>query len=191
MNLNEVRIIGGKWKRRKLRFPDRPELRPTLDRVRETLFNWLAPYINDANCLDLFAGTGALGFEALSRGAAAVTLVERDPRLVANLHNHRERLNAEHCTVVRADALRWLSRQTSRWDIVFIDPPFRSSLAEKSLEKLLGRVTSGGVVYLERASYGTRRPTPPGWVVEKSAQAGATFYQLLRPDATADTPDLG
>jgi 16S rRNA (guanine966-N2)-methyltransferase len=180
--LNEVRIIGGKWKRRKLRFPDRPELRPTLDRVRETLFNWLAPYIADARCLDLFAGTGALGFEALSRGAAEVTLVEHDVRLVRVLQHHRELLGADACTVVRADALPWLERQRKPWDVVFVDPPFRSTLAQRSLDVLLARglVTAEGLVYLERRAHAAS--TPSGWAVEKSASAGATTYQLLRPE---------
>jgi len=184
VGLNEVRIIGGKWKRRKLRFPDRPELRPTLDRVRETLFNWLAPYIVDARCLDLFAGSGALGFEALSRGAAEVTLIERDVRLVRVLEHHRGLLGADACTVVRADAVAWLARQKKPWDIVFVDPPFRSTLAQRSLDVLLthGLVTARSLVYLERNAQAAS--TPCGWAVEKSATAGATTYQLLRPETS-------
>lgn len=185
-----MRIIGGKWKRRKLRFPDRPELRPSLDRVRETLFNWLAPYIVDARCLDLFAGTGVLGFEALSRGAAHVTMVERDRRLVSNLERNRELLGADPCVVVRSDALRWLSSQSEAWDIIFIDPPFRSRLAQQSLSLLAERelVHANSLVYLEQSAHSASAradSAPAGWAVEKSSAAGATHSALLR----LDTPD--
>ena len=125
------------------------------------------------------------------RPASAFGPPSTNPRLAATLHHHRERLGADNCAVVRADALRWLSGQTSAWDIVFVDPPFRSTLAQKSLTVLRARglVTCGGLVYLEQSAQAAN--TPPGWVVEKSAQAGATSYQLLRPDTMRETPGSG
>ena len=120
---NELRIIGGQWRGRKLRFPDRPSLRPTLGRVRETLFTWLAPNISGTRCLDLFAGSGALGFEALSRGAAEVTFVERDRKAAAAIRSNVELLQAR-ATVVCQPAKQYLARTRARFDIVFLDPPF-------------------------------------------------------------------
>jgi 16S rRNA (guanine966-N2)-methyltransferase len=128
--LNEVRIIGGKWKRRKVAFPDRPTLRPTPNRARETLFNWLAWHIDAARCLDLFAGSGALAFEALSRGAQHATLIDNDAQVVRALHKSRDQLGADNCTIVQSSALEFLRQATSVWDIVFLDPPFDGPLLE-------------------------------------------------------------
>jgi 16S rRNA (guanine966-N2)-methyltransferase len=138
--LNEVRIIGGMWKRRKLSFPNRPQLRPTPDRTRETVFNWLLHDIPGARCLDLFAGSGALGFEALSRGAAHATFVDKDPRVVAALHRNRDALGAaDRCTVVRSPVMAWLRRQRDPWDIVFLDPPYSGDQLSPVTETLLER----------------------------------------------------
>ena len=131
--MNEVRIISGKWKRRKLAFPDRPTLRPTPDRARETVFNWLAPWIDGARCLDLFAGSGALGFESLSRGAAAATLVDVDPIVIRALQASARMLDAADCTIRKSAALEFLRSDESVWDIVFLDPPFASRLLEQCL----------------------------------------------------------
>src|SRR5213082_3071519 len=125
----EIRLIGGQWKRTKLPVADRPGLRPTPDRVRETVFNWLGQTLEGWRCLDAFAGTGALGFEAASRGAAEVVLLERDATLVASLLATRERLHAESIHVERADALQWMARAApDAFDLVFLDPPFDSKL---------------------------------------------------------------
>src|SRR5512134_933490 len=121
---NQLRIIGGRWRSRRLRFPPLPGLRPTPDRVRETLFNWLTPVIAGARCLDLFAGSGALGIEALSRGAAAVTFVERHPQAVRGLRANLAQLRAEGARVEQADALLWLRQAPQPFTVVFLNPPF-------------------------------------------------------------------
>ena len=176
---NEVRIIGGKWKRRKLRFPDRPSLRPTLDRVRVTLFNWLTGRLDGAICLDLYAGSGALGFEAASRGATEVTLVEHDPVVVRALEESRERLGATNVEIVRSDAAAWLERTSKRFDIVFLDPPFVSGELTKSLASLEARrlLTEAGVVYAELPADTT--PVFDGYRIAKDSRAGDTRYLLL------------
>jgi len=178
--MNEVRIIGGMWKRRKLAFPSRPGLRPSPDRTRETLFNWLAPLIQDTHCLDLFAGSGALGFEAASRGATAVTLVERDPQAVRALGANREKLGATQCEIVRAEALSWLRKDTRRWDVVFLDPPFDGELLAGALKILADGTHLGpeASVYVE-FRHG-EAPDLTGWTIAKTARAGASSAHLLR-----------
>ena len=137
----EVRLIGGLWKRSKLPVADSPGLRPTPDRVRETLFNWLGQDLTGWHCLDAFAGSGALGFEAASRGAAEVVLLERDPALAASLRLSRQRLKAEAMRIEAGDAISWMSRAASgSFDLVLLDPPFGSGLGEQAL---LGRRCSG------------------------------------------------
>ena len=179
---NEVRIIGGNWKRRKLRFPDRVDLRPTLDRVRVTLFNWLNASVYDACCLDLYAGSGALGFEALSRGAREATLVERDPVAVRALEENRVRLGASNATIVRADALDWLARCEQRFDIVFLDPPFASAELSRALSTLRARalLASDAFVYAELGARKTM--TFDGYTIAKESRAGETRFLLLRGD---------
>jgi 16S rRNA (guanine966-N2)-methyltransferase len=178
---NEVRIIGGKWKRRKLRFPDRPTLRPTLDRVRVTVFNWLIAKLDDAVCLDLYAGSGALGFEAASRGARAVTMVERDPVVVRALEDNRQRLDASNVTIVRTTAAEWLERTPTPFDLVFVDPPFDSDELERSLAALRKRgwLTTTGVVYAELPL--SRPLVVDGYRIAKESRAGDTRYLLLEP----------
>lgn len=124
MKMNRVRIIGGLWRSRLLAFPSRPELRPTPDRVRETLFNWLGQDLTGKTCLDLYAGSGALGFESASRGAHRVVMVERDLAAFGALETNRERLGAQAVELQRADALEFLRRDRLRYDVIFLDPPF-------------------------------------------------------------------
>ena len=180
MARNEVRIIGGKWKGRKLKFPRHPNLRPTLGRSRETLFNWLAPYLADARCLDLFAGSGALGFEALSRGAASVVLVERNRAAIAALHDNAATLGAGAAQVVSSDAAHFLARShTTPFDVVLLDPPFDTSLLERTLQGLRdgAHLAPGALVYFE-----TRRNQPfahDGYSVHREAHAGDTHFGLL------------
>jgi 16S rRNA (guanine966-N2)-methyltransferase len=133
---NQVRIVGGCWRGRKLAFADLPGLRPTPDRVRETLFNWLAPVIEGSRCLDLFAGSGALGFEAASRGAAEVVLVEREPVAVKTLREQAQALKAEQLRIVQADALQYLQGAPRAFDIVLLDPPFGQELLVRTLAGL-------------------------------------------------------
>ncbi len=179
--MNEVRIISGKWKRRKLAFPSREQLRPTPDRTRETLFNWLAAHIGGARCLDLFAGSGALGFEAASRGAQHCTLVDNDPVVVRALIASRDRLGANECEIVRADGSSFLrsDRAQPPWDIVFLDPPFDSDLITDCLS-LLARpdmLSADARVYVEHRI--RESPDFGTFAVVKTARAGESAAALL------------
>jgi 16S rRNA (guanine966-N2)-methyltransferase len=176
---NEVRIIGGKWRGRKLVFPDQPDLRPTLGRVRETLFNWLQGELRDSRCLDLFAGSGALGFEALSRGAAEVAFVDSSRRAVTCLQENALKLGAEGVTILCADATAALRRLEGAWDIIFLDPPFQRFDVAPILEQIqaTGALTEDGVIYVEAP----RRLALElaGWRLIKHSRAGETQFGLL------------
>ncbi len=176
---NEVRIIGGIWKRSKLPVADQPGLRPTPDRIRETLFNWLGQDLGGLACLDLFAGSGALGFEAASRGAAHVVLVEKDRVALAELERSRDTLGASQVEVVRDDAHAFLRKGDGRFDVVFLDPPFRQNELPAILEELPPRLQPLARVYVE-----SEEPlaAPPRWAELKRARAGQVSYQLLRWD---------
>jgi len=179
MAKNEVRIIGGKWKGRKLKFPQVPGLRPSLGRCRETLFNWLAPEIHDARCLDLFAGSGALGFEALSRGAASVVFVERNRAAAAALRNNAALIEANGVEVVSQDAFRYLARSSASFGLVLLDPPFDTQLLERALATLAeGRhLADGAQVYFET---GPRQPLRhPGYELIRESRAGDAHFGLL------------
>jgi 16S rRNA (guanine966-N2)-methyltransferase len=173
---NTVRIIGGSWRSRVLEFPDAADLRPTPDRVRETLFNWLGQELSGLSCLDLFAGSGALGFEALSRGAASVVMVETDPAALRALRENAQKLDAANLTVVRGDALEFAGQTRSRFDVVFVDPPYRSELQAAALSVVRGLLAPRGRVYVESAS-----PFAPGrgWTVLRSSRAGNVHFHLL------------
>ncbi len=177
---NELRIIGGKWRGRRIRFPPRPGIRPSPDRVRETLFNWLAPVVEGSRCLDLFAGSGALGLEALSRGAAAATFVESDPTAVEQLRETVSTLTAEKAVILQADALGWLNGPPQRFDLVFLDPPFGSGLLAEALRKLDsgGWLSPGAYVYLEAPARDGPPSLPAGWRLHRSGKAGAVGYHL-------------
>jgi 16S rRNA (guanine966-N2)-methyltransferase len=177
---NRVRIIGGAYRRRLLTFPDAPGLRPTPDRVRETLFNWLGQDLPGWACLDLFAGSGALGFEAASRGAGRVIMVERERRTVEALLANRAMLDARCVSVERADSLSWLAANRTPFDLVFVDPPFDSALAEPVLAVLAPHVREGGWVYVEAAM---AVAAPPGFAVHRSARAGKSHYALLTKES--------
>ncbi|MDN5865438.1 MAG: 16S rRNA (guanine(966)-N(2))-methyltransferase RsmD [Gammaproteobacteria bacterium] len=176
----ELRIIGGEWRSRRLRFPCEPGLRPTPDRLRETLFNWLGDWIQGRRVLDLFAGSGALGLEALSRGAAQAVFVECSSHVVAVLRSNLARLDARAARIEEADALAFLGRARERFDIVFLDPPWASDLAGEALDGLAGGALLSGEhrVYLERpvtAGAGL----PAGWERLKSARTGGVQADLL------------
>lgn len=177
MKAGELRIIGGTWRSRRLRFPDRPGLRPTPDRVRETLFNWLGQDLTGKDCLDLFAGSGALGFEAASRGARRVVMVERDAAALRALQTNRETLAAATVTVIRADALEFLKNQKDRYHVVFLDPPFADDCWPQLLALLPQCLMAGGLVYCERAQ---ELSDLDGWEVVKSGRAGQVSHQLLK-----------
>jgi 16S rRNA (guanine966-N2)-methyltransferase len=175
-----LRIIGGVWRGRKLRFAAGVDIRPTPDRVRETLFNWLGTRVVGARCLDLFAGSGALGLEALSRGAAHVTFVEQDAVAARELRARLADWGAQDATVERADARRFLARQGQPYDVVFLDPPFASGLLELAAQSLErdGWLTRGALVYLETAAREGLPPLPPGWEPLKGKRAGEVGYHL-------------
>jgi 16S rRNA (guanine966-N2)-methyltransferase len=173
----EVRVIGGAWRSRRIRFPDRPGLRPTPDRVRETLFNWLGQDLTGKDCLDLYAGSGALGFEAASRGARRVVMVERDAAAWQALQANREALAAAAVEVMRADALEFLSTHRDQYHVVFLDPPFADDHWPQLLALLPERLAPGGMVYCERAQ---ALSALSGWEAVKSGRAGQVSYQLLR-----------
>jgi 16S rRNA (guanine966-N2)-methyltransferase len=172
-----VRIIAGRWRSRLIDVPARPELRPTPDRVRETLFNWLGQQLQGCACLDLYAGSGALGFEAASRGAARVVMVESDRAVLAALRVSRERLGADTVEVVANDAHAYLARASERFDVVFLDPPFRQNALPGLLAKLPPRLQPGARVYLEAAD---AVETAAPWRELKRARAGQVSYQLLQ-----------
>ena len=175
----EVRLIGGRWKRSKLPVPDRPGLRPTPDRVRETLFNWLGQDLAGWRVLDAFAGSGALGFEAASRGAAEVLLLERDPALVRSLEASRARLGATALRIEAADALAWLARcAPERFELVLLDPPFDSSLLPEALARAAPTVVPGGWLYAESGA--ALEAVPAGFEVHRALRAGAVHAALLR-----------
>ena len=184
--MSEVRIIGGAWKRSKLPVLDRPGLRPTPDRVRETLFNWLGQDLSGWRCLDAFAGSGALGFEAGSRGAASVVLLERDAALVRELQATRQRLHADAVRVEQADALAWMGRAApASFDLVCLDPPFDAGLFEPALKAAARLLAEGGAVYLE-APVAWEQPAlaPLGYRLRRHGRAGAVHFHLLQRDIT-------
>lgn len=178
----EVRIIGGQWKRSKLPVADKPGLRPTPDRVRETLFNWLGQDLTGWRCVDAFAGTGALGFEAASRGAKEVTLVEQDAALVAQLKKIREQLKAEAVQVQRGDGIAALKAwPEGSADLVLLDPPFDANLFEPALQAAARAVAVGGYVYLEAPSVWTEGQLAPlGLELHRHLKAGAVHAHLFR-----------
>ncbi len=178
----EVRIIGGQWKRSKLPVADKPGLRPTPDRVRETLFNWLGGELDGWRVLDAFAGSGALGFEAASRGAAEVLLLERDRALAAGLNQSRERLKADTLRVQCADALAWMAAcAPRRFELVFLDPPFDAGLFDKALAAAARVAVPDGFVYLEAdREFTAAELAPLGLAVHRHLRAGQVHAHLLR-----------
>lgn len=177
----KVRLIGGRWRGTRLEVPDAPGLRPTGDRVRETLFNWLMPMLPGARVLDLFAGSGALGLEAVSRGAATATLVERDPVLAAALREVAGRLpGGEAVSVVQADALGWLASQPEQaFDLAFVDPPFAADLWGAVLPALLPKLSTGAWLYLE-APNEAAVAVPPDWALHREGRTREVRYALYR-----------
>lgn len=184
----QVRIIAGKWRGRRLDFPALEGLRPTGDRVRETLFNWLQTDLPGALCLDLFAGSGALGFEAASRGARHVTMVETDPTAFHALLRNRDSLtdNGSELEIIHRDALAWLRENPAgsrRFDMVFVDPPFGLSLTEPALSALAEGdwLSAGALVYVESPNTpGHPLPPLPGWQLHRQRAFGSVISQLYR-----------
>lgn len=185
-----LRIVGGEWRGRRLPVLDQPGLRPTPDRVRETLFNWLAPLITGARCLDLFAGSGALGFEAASRGAGRVVMIEKSANLARVLRENRLLLDARQVEVIQADAALWLAGQAEPFDLVFLDPPFAEDLLGPTCAALVqgGWLARGARVYLEAAATPGFPALPEEWRLVRAKQAGQVRYGLAETGQVA--PDI-
>lgn len=179
---NRLRIIGGQWRGLRITFPPLPALRPSTDRVRETVFNWLQPIIVGTHCLDLFAGSGALGIEALSRGAAHVDFVDCEPRIADHLEQTLQRLGAVGGFAHVADAYSYLERSPRRYEVVFLDPPYATDLLPAICNQLAtgGWLAPGAMIYLECAADQPLPALPAGWQIHRSKRAGQVGYHLLK-----------
>lgn len=182
MKPGQIRIIGGEWRGRKLKVPEVADLRPTPDRVRETLFNWLAPVIAGANCLDLFAGSGALGFEASSRGAAHVVMVDFSADVIALLQQEGVMLKAKNLDIYRATIPEQLKLPVKPFDIVFLDPPYQQNILLPCCFYLEENafLADNAYIYLEAKSALTQADLPPNWEIIKSKKAGQVAYHLAQ-----------
>ncbi len=180
--MGAIRIISGKHRGRKLPVLSAEGLRPTTDRVKETLFNWLMPYINQSNCLDCFAGAGSLGFEALSRGASNITLIELDKAAAKQLNTNKVLLNADNLKVVNTNVLQYLAQPAdNKYDLVFIDPPFYKGLAEQACALLNnGWLNHNALIYVELESNSSSTSIPDQWTLLKEKVAGQVAYRLYQ-----------
>ncbi|RKR53308.1 16S rRNA m(2)G-966 methyltransferase [Yokenella regensburgei] len=184
----QIRIIGGQWRGRKLPVPDSPGLRPTTDRVRETLFNWLAPYMVDARCLDCFSGSGALGLEALSRYAASATLLEMERHVAQQLQKNLATLKAGNARVVNTNTLAFLAESGTPHDVVFIDPPFRKGMLEETLDLLErnGWLADEAMIYVESEVENGLPVVPASWTLHREKVAGQVAYRLYHRDTQGE-----
>lgn len=179
--MNSLRIIGGRYRRRVLRFPDSEGLRPTPDRVRETLFNWLGQELDGQHCLDLFAGSGALGFEAASRGAARVVMIEQAPKVLAALLENAKMLqNPPEVEIMRGDALQYLASANTKFDLIFIDPPYRKGWIARLEQILPGVLNDDAAIYVEAEQ---KIEALGDWRSVRHGKAGEVHYQLMRRKA--------
>lgn len=179
-SIGQIRIIGGRWRGRKLTVLDSPGLRPTTDRMRETLSNWLKPVLQGAHCLDCFAGSGALGLEALSRAAASVTLLEQDRTVSAQLAKNLQLLSASQAQVITVDSLRWLAQPGKQFDVVFIDPPFHKGMIDKTVSSLERhrRLADKAWIYIEAETKRFIPAVPTYWQLHREKVAGQVAYRL-------------
>ena len=182
--MNQLRIIAGKWRGRKITFPEQEGLRPSPDRVRETLFNWLQTHTTGAHCLDLFAGSGALSFEAASRGASHVTCIELNAAPAASIKKNIALLQADVISLVQQDALKFLKGSTpnKKYNLVFLDPPFSENLLEQSCELLEKNewLTDSAFIYLESDKDLDKYSLPSNWMLIKQKKAGQVLYGLCQ-----------
>jgi 16S rRNA (guanine966-N2)-methyltransferase len=193
---NRLRIIGGQWRGTKLTFPAVGAIRPTPDRVRETVFNWLQMDIANSNCLDLFAGSGALGLEAMSRGASSVTFVDREAAIGKYLRETLVRLRCPQIDIRIMDAMQLLQQPGTAYDIVFLDPPFAASAQHQLLSNIFAQLESNGwlssdaLIYIEcpstMGSPDTVPGWPPTWTLHRSKQTGQVGYHLAKRNAASE-----
>ncbi len=179
--LSTIRINSGEWRSRLIKFPDADGLRPTPERVRQTLFNWLGQELTGQACLDLFAGTGVMGFEALSRGATAVTMIEKSVPAYKALISNQQALKADCATIFNQDALQFLSANKQKYNLVFLDPPYHQQWLQKILPLLTPHLLAEGLIYVE-AEYAITEASEfaTDWQVLKQGKAGNVFYHLLK-----------
>lgn len=174
---NKVRVIGGKWRGRVISFPSNIALRPTPNRVRETVFNWLGQDMSGKVCLDLFAGSGAMGIEAASRGSKHVVMVESDRKVYSVLQSSLQKLRADQIELLMMDALKFIISDQRLFDVIFLDPPYQLGLLPKVLNLLPSHLTQDGLIYLEA---GNSFEPNEDWSVWRGSQAGSVHYQLLK-----------
>ena len=185
--VNQVRIIGGKWRRRLLRFPDGAALRPTPDRVRETLFNWLGQDLAELSTLDLFAGSGALSFEALSRGARLAVAIDASRAATVAMRANADLLGAHGLEIHCGDAVAYLAAETRKFDVIFLDPPFADERLPAALwPEIVSRLAAGGFVYVEQPR---EIAPPPGLELIRHSRAGRVHYHLLRLSTDGVVPE--
>lgn len=179
--LNTVRINAGEWRSRLIKFPDATGLRPTPERVRQTVFNWLGQDLTGQTCLDLFAGTGVMGFEALSRGATSVTLIEKSTSAYKAILDNKQLLRAERAQILNQDALQFLAGNRDQFNLIFLDPPYNQQWLPKVLPLLAQHLSPDGLVYAE-AEYAidVNAEFATGWQVVKQSKACNVFYHLLK-----------
>ncbi len=180
-SLGQIRIIGGKWRGRKLPVRDSEGLRPTTDRIKETLFNWLMPIVREARCLDCFAGSGALGFEALSRFADSVTFIELDKKNVQLLSENKVRLQANNANIINGNSLEVLNELGTPFDVVFIDPPFRKGLLNETIRLLEKNqwLANESWIYVESEAESPLTDIPANWQLHREKIAGQVAYRLF------------
>lgn len=174
---NQVRINAGQWRTRVLKFPDATCLRPTPDRVRQTVFNWLGQELDGLTCLDLFAGTGVMGFESLSRGAKQAVMIEKSALAIQFLNQNKALLNADAAQIIQIDALHFLAKNQQKFDIIFCDPPYQQQWLDKLLSHLSQHLSQDGFLYIE-AEYALT--TADGFDIVKHSKAGSVYYHLLK-----------
>ena len=174
---NKVRVIGGKWRGRVISFPNNIALRPTPNRVRETVFNWLGQEMSGKVCLDLFAGSGAMGIEAASRGSEYVVMVESDRKVYSVLQSGLQKLESDRIELLMIDALNFIKSDQRLFDVIFLDPPYQLGLLPKLLELLPSHLTQNGLIYLEAGNFFEPNEN---WSVWRRSQAGRVHYQLLK-----------
>ena len=177
-----VRIISGSFRGRKIEFEDSENLRPTPDRIRETIFNWLSPYIINAKCLDLFAGSGILGFESLSRGAKESHLVEKEVKVVKNIKNNQQNLKAENLFIYNEDATEFINKTTDQFDIIFLDPPYKNKLVLKFLDLIANSnlIDTDTLIYFEWDQEISKEILPNNLELLKAKKAASVHYYLAR-----------